>query len=101
MTNRNSGSGFMVASWSPANGWMSADSIGFWDSYEVNLDIAVDGNGDVFFSGMCYGSVYMLGSQYSGPNNYNICIAHRDATNSWNAVPVSYTHLTLPTNREV
>ena len=82
----NSGSGFIVASWSPNNGWMSADTIGFQDSYDVNLDIAVDGNGDVFFSGMCYGNVQMHGSYYSGPYNYNICIAQRDSSNGWNAI---------------
>ena len=86
LTSRNSGSGFMVASWSPTNGWMSADTIGFSTNYYVNIDIAVDGNGDVFFSGTCYGSVNMHGSSYSTGNWWGICFAHRHATNGWNAI---------------
>ena len=86
LVSRNSGSGFMVASWSPTNGWMSADTIGFATNYFVNIDIAVDGNGDVFFSGACYGTVNMHGSSYSTGNWWGICFAHRHATNGWNAI---------------
>ncbi|HIF04176.1 MAG TPA: hypothetical protein EYQ80_01810, partial [Candidatus Poseidoniales archaeon] len=93
LTNRNSGSGFMVASWSPANGWMSADSIGFSTYGYVNLDIAVDSNGDVFFSGSCAGTTTVHGTQYTGSNSWNICIAQRDSTNGWNAV-----HRSIPNN---
>ena len=91
LISRNSGSGFMVASWSPANGWMSADSISFWTNHYVNIDIAVDGNGDVFLSGTCYGQVSMNGVSYSGSNSYAICFAQRDATTGWTAIHREYT----------
>ena len=84
LTSRNSGSGFMVASWSPVNGWMSADTIGFSTSQYVNLDIAVDMNGDVFFSGACSGTTTIHGTQFTGSGSWNICIAQRHAaTSSW------------------
>lgn len=84
LTSRNSGSGFIVASWSPTSGWMSADTIGFSTSQYVNLDIAVDVNGDVFFSGACAGTTTIHGTQFSGSNYWNICIAQRHgATSSW------------------
>jgi ferredoxin len=84
LTSRNSGSGFMVVSWSPTNGWMSADTIGFSTSQYVNLDIAVDTNGDVFFSGACAGTITVHGSQFTGSGSWNICIAQRHAaTSSW------------------
>jgi len=85
LTTRSSGSGYIVASWSPTNGWMSADSIGFDDSHYVDVDIAVS-NGEVWFSGYCYGTVWMHGNSYSGSNYANICIAKRDTTNSWNNI---------------
>jgi hypothetical protein len=85
LTSRQSGSGFIVASWSVANGWMSADTIGFGTSHYVDVDIAVS-NGDVWFSSACYGTTNMHGTSYSGSNYWNICIAKRDATNSWNNI---------------
>ncbi len=85
LTTRSSGSGFIVASWSPINGWMSADSIGFSTGHYVDVDIAVS-NGDVWFSGYCYGTISMHGNSYSGSNYPNICIAKRDTINSWNNI---------------
>ena len=86
LTSRSSGAGFIVASWSPTSGWMSADSIGFSTSGYVDVDIVVDSQGDVWFSGACAGTVYMHDTSYSGSSSWNICIAKRDATNSWNNI---------------
>jgi len=86
LISRSSGSGYIVASWSPINGWMSADSIGFSSSHYVDVDIAVDDSLDVWFSGYCYGTITMHGNSYSGSNYDNICIAKRDSINSWNNI---------------
>ena len=85
LTSRSTGSGFIVASWSPTNGWMSADTIGFSTSGYVDVDIAVS-NGEVWFSGAWYGTVNMHGTSYSGNSNWNICIAKRGVTSSWNNI---------------
>jgi uncharacterized Fe-S cluster protein YjdI len=83
---RNSGSGYMVASWTASGGWQSIDTIGLSTSYDVRFDITVDSNGDVWVSGACHGTVYLHGTSYSGQNSWNICIVKRDATNGWNAI---------------
>ena len=46
-------------------------------------------------------AIALVREQYGVPNEFEILLLQGGATLQFSMVPVSYTHLTLPTNREV
>ncbi len=77
-----------VISWTQNNGWETYSKINFQNDYYVQNDIAVDGLGNVYALGACYGSITVDSTLVrSLSSTWRTCIAMWNASSSdWDEV---------------